>query len=214
LSWADAIPRDPLTDDHGLSRGVPLDRQYIEQFLSAHQDVIAGSVLEVQDSAYTARFGGNRVSESVVVDIDAANPAANLIADLCDPGSLADATYDCIILTQTLHLLIDPVAGIGNCWRSLRPGGSLLLTAPAMSRVSPTYPESDYWRFAPAGMQLLFDKHWSGPYTVVSYGNLRTCIGFLLARTAEETPEAVIDVNDPRYPLTVAVHAQKPPADG
>jgi hypothetical protein len=214
VSWADAIPPNPLSDDHGLSRGVPIDRRYIEQFLSTKRDLIAGSVLEAEDSTYTTRFGGDRVSASAVVDIDSSNPAASVIADLCLPGSLSHAKYDCIILTQTLHLLVDPDACIVNCWRSLRAGGSLLLTVPAMSRVSPTYPEADYWRFAPAGMRHLFDKHWAGPFTVLSYGNLRTCIGFLLARTVEETPEEVFEVNDPRYPLTIAVHAQKSSADG
>ena len=83
------------------------------------------------------------------------------------------------------------------------------MTAPALSRVSPTYPDSDYWRFAPGGIRRLFETHWKGRFNVFSFGNLQTCIGFLLARTVEETPKEVFEDDDPRYPLTVAVHAEK-----
>jgi hypothetical protein len=47
-------------------------------------------------------------------------------------------------------------------------------------------------------------------FSIRAYGNLRTCIGFLLGQVVEEVPEAVLDHSDPRYPLTVAVSAHKP----
>jgi hypothetical protein len=209
VSWVDVIPPDPVSDDYGFSLGTPLDRWYIERFLAAHSDAIAGSVLEVQDSLYTTRFGGHRVSASAILDVVPSNKAATVIADLAARGSLSDSRYDCIILTQTLHLLADPGACVENCWSALRPGGALLVTASALSRVSPTYPDSDYWRFAPAGIRRLFETHWTGRFSISSFGNLRTCIGFLLAQTVEETPKDVFDTDDPRYPLTVAVNAEK-----
>ena len=205
-SWLEAVPSGPLSDDHGLSRGTPLDRRYIEEFLSKHRDVIRGNVLELEDSTYTERFGD--ASGSEVLDIDQANSHATLIADLTQPGSLPVSAYDCIILTQTLHLLSEPAVCIENCNAALKPEGSLLLTAPALSRISPTYPNADFWRFTPNGIRQLFEKHWTGPFTVSSFGNLRICIGFLIARTVEETPQDAFIVNDPRFPLTVAVHAE------
>lgn len=96
------LPLEPLSDRHGLDRGTPLDRRYIEAFLATRRDAIRGSVLEVQDDAYTARFGADRVSNSTVVDIDRSNPRATLLADLEQPESLSPEAYDCIILTQTL----------------------------------------------------------------------------------------------------------------
>src|SRR5829696_5287055 len=32
---------------------------------------------------------------------------------------------------------------VANCYRGLRPGGTLLATAPSLGRVSPTYPNAD-----------------------------------------------------------------------
>jgi SAM-dependent methyltransferase len=203
------LPLEPPSDHYGFDRGTPVDRRYIEDFLRARHAVIHGCVLEVQDSLYTTRFGEGRVDESIVVDIDGTNPRATLIADLQQPGSLPAVAYDCVILTQTLHLLRRPGTCIENCLAALRPGGVLLVTAPSMSRRSPTYPDSDFWRFTEAGIAELFDRHWHGTFTVASFGNLRTCIAFLLGEVVEDLADNVLDHHDPRFPLTVAVEARK-----
>jgi hypothetical protein len=124
------LPCDPLSDQYGFDRGTPVDRRYIEAFLRVRRDAIQGRVLEVQDNTYTTRFGSDRVFESVVVDIDSRNPRATLIADLQQVGSLRREAYDCIVLTQTLHLLRHPdsasttaSAPCGHqvpCWSPLR----------------------------------------------------------------------------------------------
>jgi SAM-dependent methyltransferase len=203
------LPREPLDDHYGFGRGTPVDRRYVEAFLNARRDAIHGSVLEVQDNAYTMKFGDDRVSQSIVVDIDATNPRATLIADLQEAGSLAPDAYDCIILTQTLHLLRRPDQCIENCFRALRSGGALLATAPSVSRVSPTYPDGDFWRFTPAGMAELFGRHWPSDFMVDRFGNLRTCVAFLIGEVVEDLPDIVLDHDGPRFPLTVAVAANK-----
>jgi len=203
------LPREPLSDHYGLDRGTPVDRRYIEGFLSARRGVIHGSVLEVHDNAYTTKFGDDRVSQSTVVDIDATNPRATLIADLQLAGSLPADSYDCIILTQTLHLLRRPGQCIENCFAALRSGGVLLVTAPSVSRVSPTYPDGDFWRFTPAGIAELLDRHWPSDSTVEAFGNLRTCMAFLMGEVVEDLPDIVFDDHDARFPLTVAVEATK-----
>lgn len=203
------LPLEPLSDHHGFDRGTPVDRRYIEAFLDERRGAIRGSVLEVEDDSYTARFGSDRVSDSTVVDIDRANHRATLIIDLEQPHSLPAAAYDCIILTQTLHLLRRPGRCVDNCYRALRPAGVLLATAPSVSRLSPTYPDADYWRFTPAGIAELFARHWPGDFTAHALGNLGSCIGFLLGAAVEDLAEKVFDRHDPRFPLTVAVEAHK-----
>ena len=79
----------------------------------------------------------------------------------------------------------------------------------ALSRVSPTYPDGDYWRFTPAGITELFSRHWNGDFTVHAKGNLRSCVGFLLGEVIEEVPNGVLDRDDPRFPLNVAVEAHR-----
>lgn len=64
-----ALGPDPLTSDWGFSRGLPVDRPYIEAFLERHAADIRGRVLEVGDDSYTRRFGGERVTQRDVLDI-------------------------------------------------------------------------------------------------------------------------------------------------
>lgn len=204
------LPLEPLSDHHGFDRGTPLDRWYIERFLTDHREVIRGSVLEVHDNAYAMRFGADQVTTTTVVDIDASNFRATLIVDLSKPASLPAHTYDCIILTQTLHLLHRPELCVENCYRGLQSGGALLATAPSLSRVSPSSPDIDFWRFTPAGLAELFESRWRGEFSVRAFGNLSACVGFLVGHVVEELSEALLDYEDPRFPLTAAVYATKP----
>ena len=52
----------PISPNFGFDRGKPLDRRYIEDFLSHNAQDIRGHVLEVADNAYTLKFGGTRVT--------------------------------------------------------------------------------------------------------------------------------------------------------
>jgi len=93
------------------------------------------------------RFGEGQISNATIVDVDSSNPQATLIADLAEPGSLPADVYDCMILTEVLHLVAAPDVCIQNCGTALRGGGSLPVTVPALKRLSPSHPRSDFWRF-------------------------------------------------------------------
>jgi hypothetical protein len=51
---------------------------------------------------------GSPVTRTNVLDVDGSNPRAHLIADLRSAPQLAGDPYDCIVLTQTLHVIDDP----------------------------------------------------------------------------------------------------------
>jgi SAM-dependent methyltransferase len=204
------IPKNPLSDDYGFDRGTPVNRRYIESFLAEHQADVHGSMLEIGDSRYSEAFGQGRVAVFTVVDIETSNRKATLIADLIATESLNRDSYDCILLVETLHLLGEPGTCLENCWRALRPHGTLLITVPALKRLSPSHPETDYWRFTPAGLEALMTRRWPGQFSVSAYGNLRACIAFLLGHVVEECDGNDMDVPDARFPLTVAAHARKP----
>jgi SAM-dependent methyltransferase len=64
----------------------------------------------------------------------------------------SDAQFDLVICTQVLEYVPDPAAAIAEIHRVLRPGGSLLLSVPAMF---PRDSDQDSWRFLPAGLNIL-----------------------------------------------------------
>jgi SAM-dependent methyltransferase len=195
----------PISRHWGFDRGTPIDRYYIERFLQQHANDVHGHVLEVKDASYTRRFGTD-VTKSDVLDIDPANPHATVVADLATPGLSNDATFDCFILTQTLHIIYDTRAAIRRAYHLLRPGGVLLVTVPALSRA--TVP--DYWRFTPASCRLLFGEVFGpGEVAVAAHGNVLTSVAFLHGMAYQELARRDLDADDEMFPLVVTVRAVK-----
>jgi SAM-dependent methyltransferase len=197
----------PLSDAWGRDRGTPVDRYYIESFLSQHAGDIRGDVLELLDSGYADRFGRG-VSKCDVLDIDRDNPRATVIADLAAADAIAVASYDCFILTQTLQFIYDVRAAVSHAHRILRPGGVVLCTVPSVSRVARRHLESEHWRFTVASCTRLFgDVFGPGAVEVRSYGNVLACVSFLAGLAAEELSQHELDEDDPFFPLLIAVRA-------
>jgi SAM-dependent methyltransferase len=199
----------PLSDFWGFDRGTPVDRHYIESFLAGHREDVRGRVLEVQDSLYTDRFG-TAVERRDVLDVDAKNPRATIVADLAAADTVPSGLFDCFILTQTLHLIYDTRAALGHARRLLRPGGVLLATLPAVSRVTRGAAASDYWRFTPASAAALFGEAFGpGSVSVHSYGNVLTAVAFLSGMAREELSARELETRDEHFPVVIAVRAVK-----
>jgi peptidoglycan/xylan/chitin deacetylase (PgdA/CDA1 family)/SAM-dependent methyltransferase len=212
LYWGDLRRVQPLSLYWGWDRGKPVDRHYIDGFLDAHRTDVRGRVLEVRDPVYTQRFGGDAVTASDVIDIDSGNGMATVIADLRRANAIASATYDCIILTQTLQLIDDIPAVLAECARILRPGGVLLATVPSVIRVDDEGGlDGDFWRLTEASARKLFaDVFPVDAFDVTAYGNVMTCAAFLYGISVEEMAPADLDYADPTFPLVIAIRAVKP----
>ena len=111
----------------------------------------------MREADYAKRYGQG-VAQVHVVDIDQRNRQATLIADLTAEASLPAVSYDCVILTQTLQFLGDVEVALANVRQALRPGGTLLLTVPCIGKVDHEAPASDYWRWMPAGLELVLER--------------------------------------------------------
>lgn len=200
----------PLSTEWGMERGTPLDRYYIEHFMAQHRGDIRGHVIEVRDAGYTKQFGSD-VERSEVLDINAENSEATIIADLTAADAVAADQFDCFVLTQTLQFIYDYRAALKHAHRLLRPGGVLLVTVPAVSRIAPRYGlQSDYWRFTAASCLALFGEVFGADHiTVHSYGNALTAAAFLRGVAYEELSQHQLDAQDPYFPVILAIRAVK-----
>ncbi|MGA7670628.1 MAG: glycosyltransferase, partial [Nitrolancea sp.] len=126
----------PVSLSFGFDRGLPIDRYYIERFLSRHVDDVRGRLLEIGDATYTRKFGGSRVDQSDVLHVHDGNPHATVVGDLATADHISSDTFDCIILTQTLHLIYELPAAVRTIQRILKPGGVVLATVPGISQIS------------------------------------------------------------------------------
>ena len=134
-AWLGTLRRTtPLSDGYGFDRGTPVDRYYIDRFLEENRAAIRGRVLEIKNAKYTSRYGTD-VEASDVLDVDAANRNATIVADLAAADAVPADTFDCFILKQTLQFVFDTRAAIAHSHRLLRPGGVMLCTVLCLSLI-------------------------------------------------------------------------------
>ena len=210
VSFGDLRRVTPVSREFGFDRGAPVDRRYIEGFLARHAADIRGRVLEVKDAAYTRRFGGKGVEVSDVLDVDPTNRDATLIDDLTTGERLPSDTFDCIVLTQTLHLIFDVHAAARTLHRILKPGGVLLLTVPGITQIPRSESSYWYWSFSSLAAERLFRGAFqNGTIDVTSHGNVLAATAFLYGLAERELRADELDANDPDYPVTITVRAVK-----
>jgi SAM-dependent methyltransferase len=207
------LPLQPVSREFGADRGQPLDRYYIEQFLSTYQADITGDVLEVEESLYSRKFGQQVRSFNTLHLTEKVTPET-IVADLSQPALLPQNRFDCFICTQTFHYIYDIDQGVEGTYRLLKPGGVLLATMPTVSQksVSDDKPWKEYWRLTSDAAERAFGHVFGAAnVTVEAYGNVLVAVAFLLGLAAQDLPQKKRDVYDPHYQCLVAVRAQKAP---
>lgn len=217
--WS-ALPRrtTPLSRVYGYDRGTPVDRHYIEDFLRRHGRApgygdgdIRCHVLEVGGDEYATRFGG-AVSRLDVLHVSAENPQATVVGDLVTGAGIPDNRYDCVICTQTLHVLLDVPAAVATLHRMLKPGGVVLATVPGIA--TSCRPDrdlwGDYWRFTSRSARVLFEHAFPATgVSVEAFGNVLTATAFLYGAAAEELRPHELALRDPDYELLLGIRACK-----
>jgi SAM-dependent methyltransferase len=202
----------PISQLWGTERGQPIDRYYIEQFLTAHIQDVNGHVLEIGDNNYTRKFGGDRVTQSDVLHVAEHKPQVTIIGDLTNADHIPSDTFDCIILTQVLQVIYDVPAALRTVQRILKPGGVALVTTAGISKISRYDMDrwGYYWNFTTCSIQRLFEAVF--PTTniqVEAYGNVLAAIAFLHGLASNELRQKELAYIDPDYELLITVRAVK-----
>jgi SAM-dependent methyltransferase len=205
----------PVSRENGYERGTPIDRYYIDGFLTRNADAIRGAVLDVYDDDNCRRFGSDLVTSVDVLHRSPGHPGATVVADLTDAPEIPAGSYDCVLLTQTLHLIYDMRAALETVLRILRPGGAALITVPTVSQlcVDPEDEWEDCWRLTGSAARRLVDEVFPPPCVQSEvHGNVLSAISFLHGLAAEELTPRELDHVDPLFPVLVGIRAEKPSA--
>jgi SAM-dependent methyltransferase len=205
----------PYRAELGGRRGKYIDRYYIEQFLATYQGSIRGKTGEFEGDEYTRKFGGFRVTQTEILDVNEANKRRTMTVDLTKTESVPTEVFDCLICTQTLFLVENYAKALQSLYKMLKPGGVVLVTVPG---ISPIVRGSliaglgeDFWRFTARSARHIFAQQFGEENLVVeSYGNVATAVGFLHGLVQEELTTEELNFNDPDYEVIVAVKATKP----
>jgi SAM-dependent methyltransferase len=161
------------------------------------------------NSNYVRRFGEG-VTHVDVLDIKRENPEATIYGDLRRLDQVPDATYDCFIVTQVFQYIDDVEAAVRETVRVLKPGGTALVTLPALHKLeSPTY--SHFWRFTPLSAKYLFGKYFPDDHLhIQSWGNVLSGMAFWVGLARQDVRKKHLDRHDAAYPCTITVRATKP----
>jgi SAM-dependent methyltransferase len=202
---------EPISTHFGYDRGLPVDRHYIEQFLDSNKTYMAGHVLEIGDDSYTCRFGGDRVTMRDVLHVNDRNPKATIIADLASGDGIQSDTFDCAIITQTLHLIYQPEAALRTLHRALKPGGVLLATVPGITPLSTDeWNNTWYWAFTKYSVRRMFESTFGSERVHIdTFGNVFAATCFLEGIAVQDITLPELDARDPNYDVLIAVRARK-----
>lgn len=211
VDFGDLRRKLPLTRNFGYDRGGAIDRYFIENFLEQNKGLIKGRVLEIKDGSYAKKYGGDKITQLDILDIDDSNPEATLIADLSQADSIPSNVYDCIILTQTLQLIFDVKGALEHSYRILKPGGILLVTIPGITQI--LYNELGktwHWSFSEASATKLFQSYFL-PENIDQnvYGNVLVASALLYGLSVKELNKEELDFKDPDYQVVITVKAIK-----
>lgn len=80
-------------------------------------------------------------------------------ADLCGDAAklpMADKCVDTILCTEVMEHIHDPESAVREFARILRPGGTLITTAPF---VYPIHDKYDFFRYSPDGLAAIMTRH-------------------------------------------------------
>ena len=210
LRWHDLRDVRPVSVEFGFDRGTPIDRYYIEKFLSNNKSLIKGKVLEVAESHYSKKFGTD-VSSFEVLHIEKTSNAT-IIGDLTKPDTLPTNAVDCFVCTQVFNFIFDFQRAIEGAYQLLRPNGVLLATVSGISQISRFDADrwGHYWSFYPQGIaKSMSNVFGEKNVEVTNYGNSLTAISFLKGVAMEELTSHELDFVDKDYPVSICIVARK-----
>ena len=203
----------PIDANWGFERGTPIDRIYVERFVSGHADDICGRVLEIAAPDYTSRFGRGVTSVDVLM-AEEGNPEATIVGDLGDAPHIPDGAFDCAIVTQTLQFIYDVRGALATLERILAPGGVLLATAPGLTKISPIEDAAygEWWHYTARSLgRLGAEAFGEANVEVESYGNVLAATGFLYGLAASDLTDEELAAHDPLYEVVLGLRAVKRP---
>lgn len=203
----------PVSRFFGFDRGLPIDRYYIEKFLSENSQFIKGVVLEIAELTYTRKFGGGKVKKSLIFNIKENWSGADILGNLATGEGVKENLVDCFIMTQTLPFIYDVSSAVKNAVKILKPGGSLLVTVPGITQIS-RYDMSrwgQYWSFTNLSLRKLFEEVVPPScITIKTYGNVKSSACFLYGFAQHELTRKELEYQDLDYQLVIGAVIKKP----
>jgi SAM-dependent methyltransferase len=192
--------------DFGWSRGTPVDRYYLDHFISAVRHDVNGDVLEVGGlKTNRETYGFVKAESYLAIDLKLYRHV-DRVADVNVPTSFQENSFDSIVAFNVLEHCEFPHAVAENFWRWLKPGGKVFCMVPAVQRFHPA--PQDFWRPMPDAMKTIFKRFTLDKFIV--YGNALSAIASLTGISAEELTTEELMTPNAYFPVAICLVGIKP----
>lgn len=198
------IPYPIAEDGEHITRYVMYKR--ISEFFK--HDKFQGDLLEVSgnNGAIVKMFDKNLISHTTTKFPE--ENAQNL--------SYNDNSFDFIVCDQVIEHVENPFEVFKEFYRVLRPGGWIFVTSCFLEHIHTQYDNPiDYWRFTPESLKFLA-KDFNTIYQCEGWGNKEAFNTVMYGGIQKYLPvkdnidlQKIVSYNDPKYPLSVWIIAQK-----
>lgn len=203
----------PVSRSFGFDRGLPIDRYYIEKFLSMNSSLIRGHVLEIAEPFYSKKFGKTGIDKISVLHVEETGFDGDITGDLATGKGIPEGVFDCFIQTQTLLCIYNFKEALANSVKLLKPGGVMLLTVPGISQISRFDMDrwGHYWSFTDLSTRMLLEELIPREnVTINTYGNVKAAAAFLYGLSCDDLRKDDLDFYDPDYQITITAVVRKP----
>jgi SAM-dependent methyltransferase len=205
VNWGDLKKSVPVCQAFGMSRGTPIDRYYLNQFIEAIRGEIKGNILEIGGTPKDQDFYQIKSDDSYQILNLEAGPGIDIVGDVHNPSIIEPNSIDSIIIFNVLEHCYAPWIAVQNIYQWLKTGGKCFAMVPNAVRVHRT--PVDYWRPLPDGMKWLF-KDFSEQQLYI-YGNPITVTASHQGIATEELSPEELNTFHPDYPVATCIVAEK-----
>lgn len=205
IDWGDLKKTVPICQAFGLTRGTPVDRYYLNQFLQEIRHEIMGNVLEIGGTPKDKDFYQiEGVSSYKILNLEP-GLGVDIVGDVHDPSIIKSDLFDTIIIFNVLEHCYAPWIAVENIYKWLKKGGKCFAMVPSAIRVHAT--PMDYWRPLPNAFSWMF-KEYSNSRLYV-YGNPMTVLASYYGIAMEELTSEELNAFHPDYPVATCIVAEK-----
>ena len=209
------IPLDkntvPISHLFGCDRGTPIDRYYIDKFISENKSKITGVCCEIAEDTYCKTWGHDIVRQEIL-HYDNTNTAATIVGDLTKHDTIPTNLVDCFVCTQTFNFIYDVKSAFLGAYQMIKPGGILLATVAGLSQISRYDMErwGDYWRFTDLSLRKNAEEVGFTDIQIKIYGNALASTAFIQGVAVEDLPNVkLLNDLDKDYQLILGLVAIK-----
>lgn len=162
--WREIQAKDIIWTDTYLSK-TPFHAGYwvhrrLNEAIAAHANLAHGKMLDVGCGAKPyKRIFSQYVDEYIGLEYSPESGYRGNKADFCGDAAalpLADESVDTILCTEVMEHVPDPEKTIEEFARVLRPGGTVITTAPFVYPIHDAY---DFFRYSPDGLAAMMRRY-------------------------------------------------------